>query len=475
MKNESKFDHFITRLGSNLMDGEEIFRFAGVHTPELHMIEDDVRGNTPDGALYFKLPTHEEQENWIKAQVQVGTKAQRTYVLSIEAVNSKDKPEDRPITHILAPTSKSGMPKLNEEAMVVYDNMIALADKYQLRLILPFIDHWHWWGGRKEIAAFYGEHDDAVYDVESLAFQAYKSIIEQTITRVNTITGRAYFEEKAIMAWETGNELEGTTQAFLAQISSWIKQLAPNQLMMDGSYKSINEYAIEDSNVDIISNHLYQFDDTPLVDTLKNNLEQIAGRKPYYIGEFGLVSSDEISQVMDAIADLDVGGHKAIGGLVWGGRGHRRDGGYYWHKEHTGTYSYHLPGFPIEGAENDEMQVVDVMRRAAARMAGLSNVPPLPVPDSPIMLETESVLNINWMGSSVGRYYDIERSESDEGPWKLVGQGISDGVNEWDPAIMALFSDQEANDQPGTYFYRAIAHNESGHSLPSNFISVTVE
>lgn len=42
------------------------------------------------------------------------------------------------------------MPRLNEKAMRVYDNMIAEADKQGLRLILPFIDHWWWWGGREQ-------------------------------------------------------------------------------------------------------------------------------------------------------------------------------------------------------------------------------------------------------------------------------------------------------------------------------------
>lgn len=38
------FDNFITREGSVLYDGEQVFRFAGIHAPELHRIEDDARG-----------------------------------------------------------------------------------------------------------------------------------------------------------------------------------------------------------------------------------------------------------------------------------------------------------------------------------------------------------------------------------------------------------------------------------------------
>jgi hypothetical protein len=55
------------------------------------------------------------------------------------------------------------MPRLNEKAMRVYDNMIAEADKQGLRLILPFIDHWWWWGGREQLAAFYHEKAEDFY------------------------------------------------------------------------------------------------------------------------------------------------------------------------------------------------------------------------------------------------------------------------------------------------------------------------
>ncbi|MGQ7147604.1 hypothetical protein ACUOA8_54170, partial [Escherichia sp. SS-MK2] len=74
---------------------------------------------------------------------------------------------------------------------------------------------------------------------------------------------------------------------------------------------------------------------------------------------------------------------QAAGGFIWGFRGHRHDGGFYWHKEYTGHYSYHLPGFPVEGKANQEMEVVDLVRNASAQMAGLEKAPALPVPKAP--------------------------------------------------------------------------------------------
>ncbi|MGY3868342.1 CBM35 domain-containing protein [Aeromonas crassostreae] len=470
----SQFDHFITRQGAALMDGKQAFRFAGIHAPELHRIEDDARGvckaDSRGWGQYFKWPTAEEQANWIKAIVQTGTKAQRVYVLSVQQENDQACERE---THILAPTTPDGMPVLNEKAMVVYDNMIAEADKQGLRLILPFIDHWWWWGGREQLAAFYKESADDFYKTSSKTYQAYQDIIRQVITRKNTITGRHYYDEKAIMAWETGNELEHTNEAFLTQTAAWIKRFAPHQLVIDGTYKKINEFSLKDPNVDIISNHYYTNAGNNHPDQVKKDLTAIAGKKVYLVGEFGLLDHQELNNIMQSIVHTEVDGAKAVGGLIWGFRGHRHDGGFYWHKEYTGHYSYHLPGFPLEGKANQEVDVVNLVRRASAQMAGLDEAPALPVPDAPLLRDTESPFAINWMGAPVGRAYDVERATSAEGPWTRVGKDVSDGINEWDPSKMSLFSDDYSALKLGqTYYYRVVAKNESGVSRPSNVIAV---
>lgn len=471
---QSHFEHFITRDGAQLKDGNHVFRFAGIHAPELHRIEDDARGTCkadPRGwGQYFKWPTAEEQENWIKAMVKTGAKAQRVYVLSVQQENDKACGRE---THILAPETPDGMPRLNETAMKVYDNMIAEADKQGLRLILPFIDHWWWWGGREQLAAFYHEKPEDFYRTDSKTYQAYQDIIRQVITRVNSITGRHYYDEKAIMAWETGNELEDTNASFLKETAAWIRKWAPHQLIVDGTYKKINDFSINDPNVDIVSNHYYTNAGNNHPDQVRKDLEAIGGKKVYLVGEFGLLDHNELNNIMQSIVHTDVNGAQAAGGFIWGFRGHRHDGGFYWHKEYTGHYSYHLPGFPVEGKANQEMEVVNLVRNASAQMAGLSAAPALPVPEAPKLRATDSPFAINWMGAPVGRYYDIERATSAKGPWKVVGKDVSDGVNEWDPSKMALFRDDYSSLQLGkTYYYRVIAKNESGASAPSNVISV---
>ena len=85
-----------------------------------------VKADSRGWGQYFRWPTAEEQENWIKALVQTGARAQRVYVLSVQQTFDEACGRE---THILAPETADGMPRLNEKAMRVYDNMIAEADK----------------------------------------------------------------------------------------------------------------------------------------------------------------------------------------------------------------------------------------------------------------------------------------------------------------------------------------------------------
>lgn len=469
------FDHFITRDGAKLLDGEEEFRFAGIHFPELHRIENDAAGvcqHDPRGwGQHFQWPTAQEQENWIKSIVYTGQKAMRVYVLSIQ--EPSDQACDRQ-THILAPSEPGGMPRLSEAAMLPYDRMIALSDKYGLRLILPFVDHWPWWGGREQLAAFYGEKPEDFYDIESKTYAAYLSIIEQVLTRKNTLTGREYRNEKAIMAWETGNELKDTNEVFLAKTAAFIKSIDPNHLVVDGTYKTINSFALTDPNVDIISNHYYENAGNLSPETVHSDLKTIGGKKPYLIGEFGLLDISRLQQIMDAAVSAEYNGAKTVGAFIWGGRGHRHNGGFYWHLEpaNNKTYSYHLPGFK-EGDHNQEIEVINMVRLAAAQMEGKKKMKPLPVPEAPTLRVIYRAEDIRWLGAPTGRTYRVERATKPNGKWKMIGKDISDGKNKFDPKVDRLFSDTDALKKGKTYYYRVIAVNESGESVPSNVQSYT--
>ena len=476
--NAADFEHFITRDGHQLKEGLHEFRFAGFNAPELHRIEDDNKGvckaDRRGWGQYFKWPTSDEQENWIKSLVGTGHKATRIYVLSVE------HPDDLACqreTHILKPLTPNGMPVLNEKAMVVYDQMIAHASNYKLRLILPFIDHWQWWGGREQLAAFYNETPDQFYDTSSQSFNAYLDIIRQVITRKNTITGRYYYQEKAIMAWETGNELKASTAEFVSKTAAHIKALAPQQLVVDGNYLSILEQSLNDDNVDIINNHFYTVNNNNQPQTIIDDLTTIAGRKVYLVGEYGLKSHQGINDIMQTAVHHQVDGAKTAGVFIWGFRGHRHNGGFYWHKEGDGSYySYHLPGF-VDGNSNEELEVTHLVRVAQAQMNGLNKIkdlPPLAIPEPPIFRTISADRKLSWMGSPLGRHYKIERKLSSSEQWQVIANNISDGKNKFNPKLDVLFQDKAKLVAGERYDYRLIAVNESGESLPSNVLSVII-
>lgn len=469
----SDFEHFITRDGHQLKEGEQDFRFAGFNAPELHRIEDDAKGVCKDDrrgwGQHFKWPTSDEQKNWIKSLVGTGHKATRIYVLSVQ---HEDDVACQRETHILKPLTPSGMPVLNETAMAVYDQMIAHASEYKLRLILPFIDHWQWWGGREQLADFYGESQDDFYNTNSQTFKAYLDIIRQVITRKNTMTGRYYFEEKSIMAWETGNELKASTPEFVKLTAAYIKSLAPNQLVIDGNYLSILEHSLNDDNIDIINNHFYTVNNNNKPQTIIDDLTHIAGRKAYLVGEYGLKPYQGINDIMQTAVNHKVNGASAVGAFIWGYRGHRHNGGFYWHKEGDGSYySYHLPGFS-EGDANEELKVTQLVRIAQAQMNGLKKPLPLAVPEAPNFRTISPDRKFTWLGSPLGRSYNVERKLSSNDNWVMIADNISDGQNKFNPEIDVLFQDKAQLVAGESYDYRIIAVNESGQSEPSNTLTI---
>lgn len=85
----------------------------------LTVIEDD-----------WRAPTPYEQHDALCTIAQMGGLATRSYVLSVGAS----------YRHVISP----GV--FNEELFVALDQAIAEADETGVRLILPFVDQWDWWG-----------------------------------------------------------------------------------------------------------------------------------------------------------------------------------------------------------------------------------------------------------------------------------------------------------------------------------------
>lgn len=436
------FQNFITVERDNLKDGKENFRFVSYNIPNLHYIEDYLRF---DAASPWKLPDEFEIRDALRTIKQVGGNATRMYVLSVR----KQDESEKIIRHVEAPG------KFNEDAFRALDKVMQIANEEKVRAILPLVDNWWWWGGPKEYSAFRGK-DAKEFWTDSLLISDFKKTVDFIINRKNTYTGVLYKEDKALLGWETGNELECPFE-WTAQIAKYIKSMDKNHLVIEGTHrKQLIEEAIQDTNIDVLSTHHY----TKRTETIENIVKNKAlsrGRKPYFVGEFGFMPTPDIKAVLDSVIEKNVSGI-----MIWSLRGHNSEGGYYYHSSDNSGTAYRWPGFD-NGASYDEKNLMKVMRESAYKING-KEAPPIPIPDAPTLLEIETPFKISWQGSTGASSYVIERKEDDSG-WMILADSVTDAVYAYRPQ----FSDTSVIIGK-SYSYRIKARNESGVSDHSNVI-----
>ena len=444
---ESVFAKFVYREGDKLMDENGELRFISFNIPNLHYNEDHM----PFTEINPWRPTNEfEIADALEAVRQMGGKVVRTYTLSVRvAGENPDIPR-----HILGPG------QFDEEAFKALDMVLAVANRKGIRVIFPFIDNWKWWGGIGGAAAFRGKKDKDFWTDPEL-FEDYKRIVSFVINRTNSVTGVKYRDDKAILAWETGNELV-CPHAWTAKAAAYIKSLDRNHLVLDGYHTTnLRNESIRDENIDLVTTHHYSKNPRETIGQIKRSMAKARGKKPYFLGEFGFIPTDAVEKVLQTVIEENVSG-----ALIWSLRYRSRDGGFYWHSEPYGGdlfKSYHWPGF-ASNAAFDETGLLDLMRRKAFEIRGLP-APAIERPAPPVLLDIDDVSAISWQGSAGAQTYVVERALQKNGPWMAAKCGISDAALQYRP----LFNDVGV-EMGKRYYYRVIAQNSAGVSAPSNIV-----
>ncbi len=447
---QSGFQNFISVKGNKLMDGEKEFRFISFNVPTLNYNEDEFSFSRK---YPYSLPDEFEIRDVMETVKQIGGQVIRMYTLPVRLENESSE----------APTYIEGPGKFVEESFKTMDLVLALANEYNIRIIFSTLNNFRWMGGVPQYCGFRGKHRDEFYTDPQL-IEDYKSTLNYAINRKNTVTGQYYKDDKAILCWETGNELYSIPE-WTTEICSYIKSQDKNHLTMDGYFafddRPVMESSIADPNVDIVCSHHYESNPADFVKNVQRNIRLINGQKPYLIGEYGFVSTTAMEMCMNEVKNSD-----AIGLLLWGLRGHRSEGGFFWHSEPLGYgryKSYHWPGFE-SGNEYDEKALFDLMRKKASEISG-NELPMLVAPAIPELLPIKHVSAISWKGSIGATDYDVYRSGNEEGPFELVGYNVSDAKNQYVP----LFEDYTA-EKGHSYYYRIKAKNSLGGSDYSNTV-----
>jgi mannan endo-1,4-beta-mannosidase len=117
------------------------------------------------------------------------------------------------------------------------DALIKAAEDLDVKLILPLINYWEALGGMPTYVNWLSPGSDVTefYRAPALRF-AYQTWVNQLLTRRNTITGRSYSDEPAIMAWELTNEARCQISGGRELLLDWINEMSAFVKRLDSKH-----------------------------------------------------------------------------------------------------------------------------------------------------------------------------------------------------------------------------------------------
>lgn len=449
------FDHFVTRSTDKLFDGPNELRFISTNMPDALQI---ITNTGFDSTNNLRLPDTYELRDAVLTVKQMGGQVMRTF--SITAKNGVG-PE-----HMFNVAANPVVP--NEAALQVLDRLLQLCHEEGIRVYIPLIAYSN---ANRGDPSTYGNDFWVVGSATNLKF---KNMVSQLLNRTNTLTGVRYKDDKAILAWQSGNELViGTDPArrtWLHDFAAYVKSIDANHLFIDGRnrpddlYEAYEEF-FSDPNIDVVSYHTYV--NLPAFNTPASTLNAVrqytAGRKPLIVSEIAMYTTEP---ALTALLDQQIA-NGTTGSNWWGHRFRNREGGFYRHSDNGSLFEdLNWPGFPGTASYLPDIQkalnLQDILASRAYQIQGLAR-PPLPVPEPPLLLPIDDVGHLSWEGPTGAQSYDIERAPTAAGPWSVIRSDYYDNLVIAD----SLFGDATA-ETGATYYYRVIARNASGVSAPSN-------
>lgn len=309
----------VTRSGSTLLVNGKPWKAVGPNIYWLGLDENVVppKGEPFDEATKSSYPAKGRITDALATVKALGGTMIRSHTLGVNLGN--------PLTV---------MPQLgqvNEAAFEAIDWAVYQAGLYGIRLLVPLTDNWDYYhGGKYDFLRWLGfnltqAHDASNPEIQQFYYNqtivtAFKDYIQKLVTHRNLYNNLTYAEDPTIFAYETGNELQGPTFGDLdcptewtQDITSFIKTLAPNKLIIDGTY-GVNKAHFNIPEIDIFSSHYYPVNTTKL----KVDLEavQAAGRT-YFAGEYSWVGPDSGTNDLASFFSIIEESGVAAGDAFW--------------------------------------------------------------------------------------------------------------------------------------------------------------
>lgn len=441
---------FVSRSGSQLMLNGQPFRFSGANIYWLGL-DENVGG--------VDYPTNFRVDDALATAKAMGANVIRAHTLGISVGCSK----------CIEPSRG----QFNEAALLRVDYALAAAQRFGLKVVIPFTDNYNYYhGGKGTFAAWRGVKENDFYTNPQVIgdFKQYVSVL---LNRVNTVTGVAYKNDPTIMAWETGNELFPPA-SWTGMMADYIKSIDSNHLVVDGRY-GIDPAALSLKNVDIYSDHFY-----PLaVSKLTNDVAQVkkAG-KPMLVGEYDWANRDGGSALTDFLGIIE--NNPAIAGdFYWSLFGHNDTNGYV---QHLDNYTLHFPGDNQDMRNRVQLLTTHALNLGQTNTAARSNlVAASPATEAPLvtsLINNGSANLLTWRGVAGADRYSVERATAGpDGPWTLVcdkcaGDNETPWTDQATPAGQAWYRVRAFNMAGVAGSYSAVAAINNGSVSAQAVVSV---
>lgn len=177
-------------------------------------------------------------------------------ITQLRVLALSEGPDSEPYRVIPAVQVKPGV--MNEEVLKGLDFLLVEMQKRDMTAVVVLSNFWPWSGGMAQWVSWsegssipyppphpggnwgtFQDYSSRFYTIPK-AVKAQQDSVKKIITRINTVSGKAYTDDPTIMAWELANEPRGGKyrKEFLAWISSsakLIKSLDKNHLVTVGS------------------------------------------------------------------------------------------------------------------------------------------------------------------------------------------------------------------------------------------------